>query len=112
MTLETTSPEAAVASLGCVGDGDGDGLPAGDGLPLGDGLSAGDGPPADGVASAEADAAGVPVAPVVGVGAADEAAPEGAVADADADGAAVADELGLGVAPPGEGRQKMIRMHF
>ena len=108
MTWETTSPEAAVASLGCVGDADGDGLPVGDALPVGDGLpvedglSAGDGLPAD----------GVPVAPVGGVGADGVAAPEGAVADADGDGAAVADEPGLGVAPPGEGRQKMIRMHF
>ena len=107
MTLETTSPAAAVASLGCVGDGDGDALPVGDALAVGDGL------PADGVAPAEADAVAVP--PAVGVGAADEAVPDGTVADADGDGAAdevTADELGLGLglAPPGEGKQKMIRM--
>jgi hypothetical protein len=112
--LETTSPEAAVASCGCVGDGDADGLAVGDALSVGDGL------PAVGVAPAEADAAGVPVGPVVGVGAADEAVPEGTDADADGDGAADeagADELGLGLGlglalELGEGRQKMIRMHF
>jgi hypothetical protein len=91
--------------LGCVGDADGDGLPAGDGLA------------ADGVAPAGADTAGVPVGPAVGVGAADEAVTEGTVADADGDAAAdgdVAVELGvgLGLAPPAEGRQMMIRMQL
>jgi hypothetical protein len=94
VTLETTSPSAAVASLGCVGDGDGEA----DVLPVGDGL------PADGVAPAEADAAGVPVG---------DAAPEGTVADADGDaegavGGALA--LGVGLGLPDEGMQRMSRM--
>ena len=68
------------------------------------------------MASAEADVAGGPVGPTVGVGAVDEAVPEGTVADADGDGAADetgADELGLGLGLElGEGRQKMIRMQL
>src|SRR6185437_919164 len=110
VTLETTSPEAAVASCGCVGEGDADGLPVGDALSVGDAL------PAVGVASAEADVAGVPVGPTVGVGPVDDAVPEGTAADAVGDGAADeagADELGLGLGLElGEGRQKMIRMQL
>jgi hypothetical protein len=95
VTLETTSPEAALASFGCVGDGDGDGL-----LP-------------DGAALTGADALAVPVAPAVGVGAVGVAEPEGA--DADADGEGVADEvvddgLGAGLGLLGDGRQIMPRM--
>jgi hypothetical protein len=96
VTLETTSPSAAVASLGCVGDGDGDG--EADWLPVGDGL------PADGVAPAEVDAAGAPVG---------DAVPAGAVADADGaaegpvDGALA---LGVGLGLPDEGMQRMSRM--
>ncbi len=94
VTSETTSPAAAVASLGCVGDGDA--------------LAVGD-LPADGVAPAEADADadGLPVAPAVGVGA---AVPAGADADAEADAEAVADAVGLGLGLLGEGKQKMTRM--
>ena len=90
--------------MGCVGDGDGDG----DWLPVEDGL------PADGVAPAEADAPGVPVARV-GAGAVDVAVPGvlGA-ADADGDGAAdgaVDDELGVGAGLGEDGMHKTIRMH-
>jgi hypothetical protein len=97
VTSETTSPEAAVASLGCFGDGD---------------ALADDDRPADGVAPAEADADGVPVAPAVGVGAADEGA-EGAEGSEGSEGSeaeADADALGLGLGLLGAGKQKMTRM--
>jgi hypothetical protein len=87
VALDTTSPGAALASLGVVGDGDG--------------RPDGDRPPAD----------GVPVRPAPGVGTTGAAVPVARGADADGEGAAVgavAGALGLGLGAAG--KQKMIRM--
>jgi hypothetical protein len=87
VALDTTSPGAAVASLGVVGDGDA--RPAGD-LPL-----------ADGTAVAAAEVPGRPGKLTAGVGRDGET---------DGEGAAVAGELALGLGLGDEGKQKMIRM--
>ena len=81
VVLETTSPVAAVASWGCVGDGDADGLPV-VGLPvvgLEDGLALDAAP-------------GLLDGPAAGVGAAD------------------VDGLGVGLGLADVGQQMMIRM--
>jgi hypothetical protein len=93
VALDTTSPGAAVAFLGVVGDGDA--LPA-DNLSL-----------ADATADAAADAPGRPGRlgrPTDGMGR------DGAGDGAGALGEAAAGELGLGLGLEDEGKQKMIRM--
>jgi hypothetical protein len=93
VALDTTSPGAAVASLGVVGDGDA--LPAGN-LPF-----------ADATADATADAPGRLGRPTDGRGR-DGTGRDGTGDGAGALGEAVADELGLGLGD--EGKQMMIRM--
>jgi hypothetical protein len=90
VALDTTSPGAAVASLGVVGDGDA--LPA-------DNLSF-----ADATADAAADVPGRLGRPTDGMGR------DGVGDGAGALGEAVAGELGLGLGLGDVGKQKLIRM--
>jgi hypothetical protein len=95
VALDTTSPGAAVASLGVVGDGDA--LPA-DNLPF-----------ADATADAAADVPGRLGRPTDGMGRAGVGR-DGVGDGAGAPGEAVAGELGLGLGLGDVGKQKMIRM--